>query len=91
MSKLQKTSRPMVEGQAGGGELEIPGGYLPHVIRHCPTNCKLRTYPDLSAFALRERLDLPLRLWYLLRQGCPDGQGWILQDEVFKFSCGNKR
>lgn len=51
----------------------------------------VKTFPDLSAHCLKERLDLPLRLWYLLRQGCPDGCGWLLDFEVFRLSCGNKR
>lgn len=49
----------------------------------------VKTYPDLSAHCLKERLDLPLRLWYLLRQSCPCG--WLLDLEVFRLSCGNKR
>lgn len=51
----------------------------------------LRTYPDLSARCLQERLDLPLRLWYLLRQHCPDGRGWLHLTDVYHLSCGNRR
>jgi len=51
----------------------------------------LKTYPDLSAFALKERLDLPLRLWYILRQHCPDGRGWLHLGDVYALSVGNRR
>jgi len=53
----------------------------------------IRTYPDLSQCCLCERLDLPLRLWYLLRQHNSDikGDGWFTESEVFDLSIGNKR
>jgi len=49
----------------------------------------LRTYPDLSANCIQEGLDLPLRLWYLLRQAAPMGR--LPLGEVFALSCGNRR
>lgn len=54
-----------------------------------PCTESVKTYPDLSAHCLKERLDLPLRLWYLLRQA--GGRGWFLRSEVYKISCSNRR
>lgn len=61
------------------------------IARSDTVEAKIKTYPDLSACCLRERLDLPLRLWYLLRQGCPDGRGWLTLDDVYHLSCGSRR
>jgi hypothetical protein len=51
----------------------------------------LKVYPDLGAACLRERLDLPYRLWLLLRQEQPNGRGWLTEDHVFSLSCGSRR
>lgn len=51
----------------------------------------VKTYPDLSAHCIKEHLDLPLRLWYLARQNCPDGRGWLWLKDVYTLSPGSKR
>jgi hypothetical protein len=50
----------------------------------------IRTYPDLSAYCIRERLDLPYRLWLLLRPA-HDGRGWLTLDDIYHLSLGNRR
>lgn len=51
----------------------------------------LKTWPDLSAAAIREGCDLSLRIWYWLRATIPDGQGWLRLEDVFKTSPWPKR
>lgn len=50
----------------------------------------LRTYPDLSAYCLQDGLDLPYRLWLILRHH-ENGQGWATIEDVIRLSPGNKR
>jgi hypothetical protein len=51
----------------------------------------LKIYPDLAAEALRQKLDLPYRLWLLLRQEQPDGRGLLDLDDVYRLSVGSRR
>ena len=53
----------------------------------------IRTYPDLSRHCIQAKLDLVLRLWYILRQHNSDvkGDGWFTEQQVFDLSVGNKR
>lgn len=53
----------------------------------------IRTYPDLSQHCLAQRLDLPLRLWYILRQHNSDvkGDGWLTESEILDLSIGNNK
>lgn len=51
----------------------------------------LKVYPDLGAEVLRQRLDLPYRLWLILRQDQPDGQGWVTPDDCYRLSVGTRR
>jgi hypothetical protein len=60
-------------------------------IPHPDTHCQVKTYPDLSAYCIKEHLDLSLRLWYILRQEQPDGRGWLWLKDVYDLSPGGER
>ena len=51
----------------------------------------VKSYPDLSAAAIKAGCDLSLRLWYILRQQIPKGRGWMRLEDVFELSPWGKR
>jgi hypothetical protein len=73
----------------GGNGAAVPS---PSEYRNVGVDC-VRTYPDLSRHCLAAGHDLPLRLWYILRQHNSDvqGDGWLTERQVFDLSTGGQR
>lgn len=69
------------------GDIAASKNYYTPEFNKCQEGVK--TYPDLSAHCIKERLDLSLRLWYLCRQAAP--RGWLPIEDVYHVSVGTQR